>query len=237
MPWSSSHHYVHVAIPKTGTTSLVRALGDLHRREGGTVELVNDEVTPAFRLRHGLDRLGDPQPGHAKHLSAVQLRSILGADEFDRCFVFSVVRNPWERMVSRYNFTHERSEPSEEDKLRRGTGRTFHDLEFDAWLERVWRRHQKGRGPRTQLSKLIDLDGRLLVDHVGRLTDIQGTVDALTTHLGVDPVPVVNVNPSSRTGSYADHYDDHTRELVAEIHRVDIDYFGFTFDELVAPAG
>jgi chondroitin 4-sulfotransferase 11 len=234
MPWSPSHHYVHVAIPKTGTTSLVRALHTLHRRAGGTVGLVKEAVDADFRARHDLDRLGDLQPGRAKHLSAAQLQAVLGAEEFDRCFRFTVVRNPWARMVSRYTFTHVRSEPGPEEKLSRGTTRTFHDLEFGPWLERLARRHELGKGPRSQLSKLVDDHGTLLVDHIGRLSDLQGTVDVLCDRLGVDPVPTLAVNPSARPKPYADHYDDRLRDLVAEIHRVDIEYFGFTFEEIAS---
>ena len=234
MPYSPTHQYVHVAIPKTGTTSLVRALHLLHRQIGGTVELVDDEITPEYRVAHGLDRIDDPQPGRAKHLSALQLRSILGPEEYGRCFRFTVVRNPWERMVSRYNFTHVRSEPSDEEKLARGTTRTFHDLEFEPWLDRIAQRATRGRGPRSQISKLIDTHGELLVDHIGRLPDLQATVDVLCERLGVEPVAVGQVNPSARSKSYADYYDDRTRSLVAEIHRVDVEYFGFRFEELLA---
>ncbi len=233
MPYSPTHHYVHVAIPKTGTTSLVRALHDLHHRIGGSLELVNDQITEAFRAEHGLDVLGDPQPGRAKHLSAPQLQAILGEEEFARCFRFTVVRNPWERMVSRYNFTHVRSEPSDEEKLDRGTTRTFHDLEFEPWLDRIAYRALRGKGPRSQLSKLIGPNGEVLVDHIGRLTDLQGTVDLLCSRLGVEPEPVRQVNPGTRSKPYADYYDDRTRDIVADIHRVDIEHFGFTFTELL----
>ena len=187
MPWSPSHHYVHVAIPKTGTTSLVRALHTLHKREGGSLELVKEQITPEFREEHGLDALGDPQPGRAKHLSAPQLQAILGDEEFGRCFRFTVVRNPWERMVSRYNFTHVKSEPSDEEKLDRGTKRSFHDLEFEPWLDRIAVRSLKGKGPRTQLSKLIGPNGEMLVNHIGRLTAVQDTVDVLCSRLKGSP--------------------------------------------------
>jgi hypothetical protein len=234
MPYSPSHGYVHVAIPKTGTTSTVRALHTLHKREGGSLELVKEKITPEFRAEHGLEALGDPQPGRAKHLSAAQLQLILGEEEFGRCFTFSVVRNPWERMVSHYNFTHVKSEPSPEEKLARGTKRSFHDLEFEPWLDIIAVRHLKGRGPRSQLSKLIGPNGEILVDHIGRLSHLQGTLDVLCEHLSVEPVSVLQVNPSARSKSYADYYDDRTRDIVAEIHRVDIEHFGFTFEELLA---
>lgn len=234
MPYSSAHGYVHVAIPKTGTTSLVRAQHELHDRDGGVLELVNDDITPEFRERCGFDALGDPQPGRSKHLSAPQIRLVLGDVEYERCFTFTVVRNPWERMVSRYNFTHVKSDLGEVERARRGTTRSFHDLEFEPWLERAWKRHRNGKGPRSQLSKLADPEGRLLVDHVGRLSRLQETMDLLCSRIGVDPIEVSRVNPSRRSKAYADFYTDRTRSMVEEIHQTDIEFFGFSFAELEA---
>lgn len=232
MPYSPTHRFVHVAIPKTGTTSMIGALWTLHERDGGSLELVDEPVTSEFRSKYGLDSLGDRQPGRAKHLSAAQLQLVLGEAEYAACFSFTVVRNPWERMVSRYNFDHIRNRPPPEERVRGGTSRSFHDLEFEPWLERVWLRWRDGNGQRSQLSKLTDRDGDLLVDHVGRMSDLQGTMDRLCGEVGVDAVRMDTANASARSMSYADYYDERTRGMVAQIHRTDIEHFGFTFEEL-----
>ena len=153
MPYSPSHHYVHVAIPKTGTTSLISALQELHARDGGSVELCHERITPEFRERHRLNEIDDPHPGRTKHLSATQLQYILGDECYDRCFKFSIVRNPFARLVSRYFFSHVDNEPSDDDRRVRGTTRKFHDLDFRSWLERRRKRgKERRRSHRSQLS-------------------------------------------------------------------------------------
>lgn len=233
MPYSPSHSYVFVAIPKTGTTSMISALRSLHSRDGGSLELRQEWITSEFRQRYGLDALGDRQPGRAKHLSAAQLRLILGPDEFEKCFVFTIVRNSWARVVSRYNYNHVKSRPPDHKRARRGTARTFHDLDFEPWLENAWQKWSGGKGQRSQLSKLTDADGQVLVDHVGRLSNAQGTMELLCQRLGTEPVDVGTVNPSARRMAYSEYYNARTTEMVAEMHHIDIEYFGFRFEELL----
>lgn len=230
MPYSRQLAIVFVAIPKTGTTSFTRALHDLQASVGGELELINEAITPAYRRRFALDEIGDPRPGRAKHLSALQLRYVLGDEEFARCAKVSLVRNPWARMVSRYFFTHVTAEPEPAEKRRRGTTRRFHELAFEAWLERRWkRRHRRGE-VNSQLRKLTGRDGELLVDHVGRLERAQETLDWLTMRLGMERVSMPHVN-GTRKGHYSRYYTPATRELVAEMCREDIERFGYRFED------
>jgi len=228
MPYLPSLGLVYVAIPKTGTTSVTRALHNIPSTED--VQLVKEAIDPAFRKKYRLNEIGDKKPGRAKHLSALQLKYILGDEEFARCTKFSVVRNPWARMVSRYFFTHVEAEPDDAEKLRRGTTRTFHDKDFEAWVEAVWARHKSGDRKNSQLAKLVDLDGNLLVDHVGRLEDVQTTLDWVAEKVGIAPMQMPHVN-GTRKGHYARYYNDATQAMVAEICRQDIEYFGYRFEE------
>lgn len=229
MPYLPSLGLVYVAIPKTGTTSVTRALHNI-ASSGEGVQLVKEEIDPAFRNKYQLNKIGDKKPGRAKHLSALQLKYILGDQEFARCTKFSVVRNPWARMVSRYFFTHVESEPSDEDKVRRGTTRVFHDKDFESWIEKVWSRHKSGDRKNSQLAKLVDLDGTLLVDHVGRLEDVQATLDWVSQQVGIAPMQMPHVN-GTRKGHYAQYYNEATKAMVAEICRQDIEYFGYRFED------
>jgi hypothetical protein len=214
MPYSPSHNYVHVAIPKTGSTSLVRALQNLHARDGGSLELYRGEVTSRFRRKHRLNELGDSRPGRAKHLSALQLKKILGVEQYESCVSFSIVRNPWARLASRYFYTHVENEPSPAEKRRRRTRRTFHDLSFDAWIERHWKA-RRGREYRNQVDKLTDLDGQVIVDFVGRLETFQESFDEICARLGVEKLPILHVNGTGKS-HYSHYYSDRTKEIVKE---------------------
>ncbi|MEZ5572547.1 MAG: sulfotransferase family 2 domain-containing protein [Halioglobus sp.] len=229
MPYSDSLGLVYVAIPKTGTTSITHALHRICPPEN-PLRLVKEDIDAQFRDKYNLNEIGDSKPGKAKHLSAIQIKYILGETEFARCTKFSVVRNPWARMVSRYFFTHVESEPSQSEKLRRGTTRRFHDKDFDIWIKNIWKRHKLGRRKNSQLAKLVDLDGRLLVDHVGQLEDVQSTLDWVAEQLGIEPIKMPHLN-GTRKGHYAQFYNTSTKDMVAEICRQDIEYFNYRFEE------
>lgn len=228
MPYIKSLGLVFVAIPKTGTTSMTRALRQIPGY-GKELELVDEVIDPVFRARYRLEEIGDKKPGRAKHLSAIQLKYVLGESEFDRCVTFSLVRNPWARMVSRYFFTHVSAEPSKEEKLRCGIKRQFHDLPFEAWVERVWKKHKRGRKRNSQLRKLVDLDGRLIVDHVGKLEKVQDTLNWIGAKLKIEPLEMPHINATNR-GHYTQYYTPLTRDMVAEICRQDIECFDYSFD-------
>lgn len=229
MPYLPEFGIVFVAIPKTGTTSITRALTTINK-EYGDLQLLNDYIDKPFRKKYKLEKIGDNKPGRAKHLSAIQLKFILGDEEFERCTTFSVVRNPWARMASRYFYTREDNEPTEKDKVLRGTTRRFHDMEFEAWLTRKYKRHRIGAHKNSQIIKLQDLKGNLIVDRVGKLEDVQSTLDWVSETTGSPRMEMPHVN-GTRKGHYTQYYNNATREMVAEICREDIEAFGYIFDE------
>lgn len=230
MPYCKTLKFIHVAIPKTGTTSLVHALKTCAREHGTKLTLLNEKITPAFRSEYNLNEIGDKNPGKAKHLSALQIKYILGEEEFQNCFKFSVVRNSWARVVSRYFFNHQDLEPSPEEKIRKSTTRKFHNLDFETWMAKQWKRYNKNKNMSSQLSKLVDLEGQLLVDYIGRLETFQESLDHICSQIDVSRMEMPRRNGTGH-GHYSQFYNQQTRDMVAEMCCVDIEYFNFEFEE------
>jgi hypothetical protein len=132
--------------------------------------------------------------------------------------------------VSQYFFTHQDLKPNFLDRVRRGTTRKFHDLGFEAWLSNRWIKYQQTGAARSQLSKLTDLDGSLLVDHVGQLEDVQDTLDWLTGRLGMGRIGISHINRATKS-HYASYYTPRTRDMVEEMYREDIEYFKYQFEQ------
>ena len=230
MPWSDHQSYVYVAIPKTGSTSTVATLKKLHRKHGGKLLLQTEKVDRAFRNKYGLNSIGDKQPGKAKHLSALQLKYILGK-RYDRCFRFTMVRNPWARTVSRYHFHHVDFMPSEEEKIRRGTSRKFHNLNFEEWVEKRWKRWRTKKSRyRTQLSKIVDKDGQILVDYIGRLETFQDSFNHICDQLRLPHIETEYRNWTKKE-HYSELYNNRIRDMVHEMCAEDIDYFNYEFEQ------
>jgi hypothetical protein len=229
MPYSPTLGLIYVAIPKTGTTSLTHALHDMEPA-GRRLHLYKETISRDYRRKHRLDEIGDPKPGKGKHLSAIQIKYILGNDEFNRCLKFTLVRNPWARMVSRYYFNHAQSAPSAAETKKRGSTRKFHHLDFSTWITRRYQRHRKGKSISGQLSKLTDLEGKVLVDHIGRLESVQETLDWVCDNVGERRIAMPHVN-GARRGHYAQFYNQSTREMVEEMCQEDIEFFNYRFEE------
>ncbi len=228
MPYCPTLKLVHVAIPKTGSTSVVRALRNLAERHHGEVTLINEKVDSAFKKRHGLKALGARCPGRAKHLSAAQLRAVLG-ERYTEALTFTFVRSPWARALSRYYFTRQDHAPSLAEQERRGTTRKFHDKSFRVWLEGRLAQAERKNGINNQLDKLTDADGNLIVDFVGRLSDVQNGFSEVCRRANLEPIAVPHINGTGGGKRYLQEYDEWSKEAVAQLYRRDIEFFGFEF--------
>ena len=96
---SRGRRFIFVHIPKTGGTALSLAL------EGRAMKddlLIGD--TPKARARKG--RLaGVKTAGRLwKHATLADITGLVTADEVSTFFTLTLVRNPWDRMVSYYHW-------------------------------------------------------------------------------------------------------------------------------------
>ncbi len=231
MPYSSSLGLIHIAVPKTGSTSIINALHQLHDQHGGQLTLVRERVDEAFCQQYDLNRISEPLPGRAKHLSAQQLRHILG-EAYAKGYSFSFVRNPWARAISRYRVSHGlHSSKRPTRTLRHWLTRTTNRTSFNDWLRQLERKAERQGGVRNQRDKLVDENGHIIVNYVGRLESLQSGFDDVCRQAGLNPVAVPHRNASHKGPPYSDYYDNWGRDLIAHLYQPDIELFGYRFGD------
>ena len=141
---------------------------------------------------------------------------------------FAVIRNPWDRVVSRYFFAKKVIE------VEKKVDPSYADVSsFEAFLEErhqwgsqkfMWHRAVRGWYP--------------ALDHV---TDDAGVIQCdiiRFENLNEDLIKYFNIPMMSRArnvtalnkGTYMDVYNDKTRQIVADWYARDIDCFGYDFD-------
>ena len=203
-------YFIH--IPKTAgtyvTSSLVATLGAQFVREGHSV--------PACALRPWTERFGPV------HFTSVP-RS--------RCTVFTVVRNPFDLLVSMYTFGFPYWAPryANQGQSIMWPFKSFRDFvsKLCQWDDYPWIMPSQQK---SLFFQLYDDDGCFLPDYVLRQEDMAAGLSGLGDALGIDVhVPAHRINVS-RTEHYREFYDDTLISLVQKHFAGDLQAFGYTFD-------
>jgi chondroitin 4-sulfotransferase 11 len=177
--------------------------------------------------------------GWENHMDLSRYRETLGPEILAGCFKFAIVRNPWDRILSEYNFQRKKKQRADTVRLfltkPDGTTRTFRE-----WVEHALahpEEHQpKQWGGKTspfihRLSPQIDwvtLDDSIGVDFVGRMESLQKDIDTVCQRLDLPRKRLSRVNWKLHW-HYSRYYDDTTRKLVGDYYERDIDSFGYRF--------
>ena len=156
------------------------------------------------------------------HSTALEKYHQLGAAAWDRKFTFTMVRNPWDKVVSHYHYRMRTNQ----------TGLGDNPVPFDEWLQRVYvdRDPVYFDQPRMfmpQKQWLVNESGELLVEFIGRFENLQQDFDRICQRLQVE-ASLGHAKPSSR-GSYRDYYNAQSEALVRKMFAEDIELFGYRF--------
>jgi len=194
-------------------------------RTGGTV------------VEAGLSHLGIMLQGeqnydslYFKHASARAIKRMMG-DAYGDYFKFSIVRNPWDWVVSNYAYNrglHQCYVAGTRYEAMRTPGRVpdwARDMSFEQWL-RWW----LDEFHPTQLALLADEAGNLLVDEVYRFETIRQDLDRICRRLNVEFVErPVDTRSKRKSADYRDYYTDETQRQVAAHFLKDIELFRYSF--------
>jgi hypothetical protein len=158
-----------------------------------------------------------------QHRTASEFVGEMGQKAWESHFTFSVVRNPWDKVVSHYAYRVRTNQTGLGD----GTT-TFGEWVREAYGRRNPQFYDKPKFFMPQVSWITGEDGRILVSFVGRFERLQADFDTLCATVGRTSRPLPHLNRSER-GEYRSYYDDETRDIVAEWFRSDVEAFGYTF--------
>lgn len=204
---SERHKFIFVAIPKTGTHSIRRALRP--HLGGDDLEQVQLFVRKQFPISD-LARLG-----HG-HISLMQLKPYIEPDKFENFFKFAFVRNPFDRFVSYCAFMTREQKAFERDP--KSVMRYFLFTAPPVKHILFQPQHSFVTGP----------DGELLTDYVGRVEQMQSAFDAICERIGIPTVELEKANVSSRD-DYRQYYDQGLIEGVAKLYARDLELFDYEF--------
>lgn len=227
---SHTHKFIHIKSIKTAGTSIEAVLSN--HCSG------NDVVTPLNDFRHNRDEKGrfihhsmNAEEYHeiGQHVDALTTKSRLPASIWDEYFKFSIIRNPWDRVVS-YFFWQKRNDPALQPRKRfyHYFGVPFDNL---ATVRKAFAEYVKaGEWMTNDCFYLID--DELCVDFTIRYENLMEDYAEVCKRVGVraDPLPRLKGGMRRRDHHYSEYFDEESAAIVRERHRNDIRLFGYEFE-------
>ncbi len=212
---SRGRGYLFIHAPKTGGTSMALALEARAMKE----DIMLGDTPKAQKRRKRLQ--GMEAAGRLwKHSTLADLDGVVHADELEDLFIFTMVRNPWGRMVSYYHWLQMQN-------FEHAAVRLAKCLPFEAFVAEPLIAQSFAQSPAS--SYVRDAQGVEHADLFIRLEYLAEDILALEAHLGFD-LEVPHVNQTARRGEYRSAYSDTSRALVARMCSEDIERFGYCFE-------
>ena len=157
------------------------------------------------------------------HRTAREVIAKVGRDKWDKAYKFTLVRNPWDKVVSHYEYRRKRNK----------TEVATRNVSFSEWVKTTYGPekdpfyYNNPRAFQAQVEWLKDDEGKISIDFIGKFETIGEDFEQIKSAIGIE-AELPHLNASKRAG-YQSYYDDETREIVAQWFHEDIETFGYYF--------
>ncbi|MEQ9299453.1 MAG: sulfotransferase family 2 domain-containing protein [Cyclobacteriaceae bacterium] len=209
---SHRHQCIFIHIPKTGGTSIERALGHFDILKKGVQDhQLLSEIEP-------LDRISVCRYRVNRHILRrnVDYRPELSRNQYRRYFKFSIVRNPWARVYSWYRNT-----------IRDVSHRNMPSIPVDCKFDYFVRTYLDHWMLQPQTNWLVNRSGRIDVDFIGKFESLSIDFSRISDKLGLD-LELPHLLDSGKA-KYQEAYDDDSISIVGAKYSEEIDLFGYKF--------
>ena len=212
---SRGRRYIFVHIPKTGGTSLALALEARAMKDD---ILIGD--TPKAMRRRGRVKALQGSGKLWKHSGLADIHGVVTDAEMAEYFVLTLVRNPWDRMVSYYRWLQLQGFNHPAVGLAKA-------LKFDEFLRHE--RIQGSIGGAPYASYVTDSAGVERCELFARIENLRDDLAPFEAHLGFSLDQIERVNTSPRNPDYRSYYSDADADIVARMCHDDIARFNYSF--------
>ena len=217
---SHRHRFIFFAVPRTGSHAVRAALqpflGSEDWQQEGLRMQVRSPLPAIARIRHGHVTLRQAR----RHLPEALLRTY---------FKFAFVRNPCDRFVSACAMLNARNtgyagnETAVMKRTLTGLRGAVKHADFGQLML-----------VRPQAALLVDEDGRIGMDFIGRYETLQDSFAEACRRIGIPGQRLAVVNATVHR-PWEDYYDDELRGLVTGFYRRDFEMLGYP--PAVGPGG
>jgi hypothetical protein len=205
---SNKHKFIFIHVPKNAGTSIHNALSDYSnfacRYQSAPGMYYVKKVTGNNAMLSIFDT----------HIDTARAKKVIGK-KWDEYTSFAVVRNPYDRAVSRFFYFKGRPDLYESDRYENTGSFREHIMEMN---EHTWNDLQ---------SFYLEADGRIGVTDILRFEQLEDDWAALMRKIGLEDIFLAFKNRSERDTDFMKYYDTETIRKVNDIYRKDFELFGY----------
>jgi chondroitin 4-sulfotransferase 11 len=157
-----------------------------------------------------------------EHKTATEKQQQLGEKEWNKKLTFTVVRNPWDKVVSHYHYRVKTNQTNLRNK----------PIKFKEWVKLTYKNmdetyYDKPKMFMPQTSWITDSNGKIIVDEILNFENLNEDFNSVMVKLGKQ-IPLPHLKRSNHI-NYKTYYDTETVEIVDNWFKEDINNFDYQF--------
>lgn len=202
-----------VDIPRTSSSSIRTELGTQFGR--------------AYAKKNVVEKKYSRSQIFDDHIPAKQMKDILGKPVWDRIFTFTIVRNPWDRVLSMYHYRKKKNNiPGEW---------TFYDYVCALGEAHIDSSYFEFEGFRLgSADYILGENGEIIVDFIAKYENRSHDLKVIASRLGLNKLGELHIqNAKPEELHYSTFYNSETQEIIRRLYSKDISLFGYEFDDQI----
>lgn len=233
---SHTHKFIFIKSFKTAGTSIESILSN-HCS-------ANDIVTPMNDFRHNRDEKGEfihksmnaedfvkLDLPNIQHAEATIIKDMLDQNVWDEYLKFSLCRNPWDRAIS-YFYWERRQDPALKPK-KKFYNYLGYPMDEIGQLRKLFSEYIRNTKIPSN-DNFYSINNELCVDTIIHYESLEDDYNKICHQLGLPANQLPRMKGGIRKGGYhySEYYDEESKEIVAEMHKNDIRFFNYKFENL-----
>lgn len=141
--------------------------------------------------------------------------------DINEIFCFSILRNPWDKMVSFY-FYHKQLSPNREKSPQ-------YTMEFNEWILFL-KNNKKDRPWFSSYKSFLSYENKFRADYIVNFHDYEKDLELIKILFEKNQI-LIRANMSIHD-DYKTYYNDESIEFVSNLYKEDIEFFGYDFEDV-----
>lgn len=201
---------------------------DIPRTSSSSIKI---ELSKEFGVTYGKNGIFDEGYNSGfifkPHITAQEMKDTLGEKAWNKLYTFSIVRNPWDRMVSLYHYRQRDNYLSSDVSFEEYVHKLDYEIRSNQW---EWDYPPFYLGSSDFVS---DKNGEIIVSKIGKFENREEDIKVIAGNIGSKNLGSLFLQKASPKGKhYSSYYTDETQKIIGDLFENDIRLFNYQFESL-----